>query len=96
MVVLNAAATECDDRLDERFLDLICTVEALVEVEFEDIVCMVRSRMSPIEADPGRGPGRALSASPGSILSANRTVSADAGTRALERSPPVRTASGIC
>jgi hypothetical protein len=96
MVVLNAAATECDDRLDERFLDLICTVEALVDVEFEDIVCMDRSRTSPIEADPAREPGRAVAASPGRILSTSPVVAADAGTRALERSPPVRAVSGTC
>jgi len=95
-MVLNAAATECDDRLDERFLDLICTVEALVDVEFEDIVCMDRSRTSPIEAGPVRERGDAVPASPGRILSASLDVAADAGARAIERSPPVRAVSGTC
>lgn len=49
MTVMNAPRSDIDDRLDETFIELICTVDALVDAEFDDIMSTRRLGCPPIE-----------------------------------------------
>jgi hypothetical protein len=49
MTVMNAPRSDIDDRLDETFIELICTVDALVDAEFDDILSTRRLGCPPTE-----------------------------------------------
>ncbi|WP_156138713.1 hypothetical protein [Microbacterium mangrovi] len=90
MTVMNAPREDADERVEEAFIELICTVDALVEAEFEDIVCARRMACPPIEGRTPPGPSAGLGSDARRARSRPRSVARQVRAAATERSPPPR------
>lgn len=90
MVAMNPLAEDVDEQLDERFIDLIATVEALVDVEFEAIMRAGCTRSAVVESVLARRPPRDDERQRCVHYGALPSAVASATVEESERSPPPR------
>lgn len=88
MIDMSAAGEDLDARIDEQFFDLMCTVEALVDAEFEELVSTVGTEPPVLDADLGRRPCASGHVSVRSFVAADRLRPPGGDVGESERSPP--------
>ena len=88
MIDMSASGVEFDPRVDEQFFDLVCTVEALVDAEFEELVSTVGTEPPVLDAELGRPPrdGDRVGIRSAVLADRLRPLGSDAGESG--RSPP--------
>lgn len=88
MTVMRTPREDLGRQVDEQFIDLICTVEALVDLEFEAIVTADRTRCLLVVSDATDDLTRSGASGAARALARGRRLRRGAGNTPSERSPP--------
>jgi hypothetical protein len=85
--MIDMSAPDTEIGVDERFIDLMCTIQALVDAEFEELVSSDGTESATVSAGADDRPRHGDRASFRTIIASGHTRTAsDIG--ASERSPP--------